>query len=251
MKKTILALSSLSIALTASFSLSAADSSTFKLESTNTVPTFVELYTSQGCSSCPPADKYLNSLKKDKDLFKDFIPMAFHVDYWDYLGWKDPFASSAHSNRQRIYRIEDKSNSVYTPQFIVGDEEWRGFFKRRKANLKSNYKNPNKLTIEFDGEKLDANYSADATNLHLHTALLGLGTETRVPRGENAGKTLKQDFIVLSHQIMRSDTNTWQVQVEQPTATVSDLALVSWVTTKDNSKPLQAVASYLPKTIWK
>lgn len=252
MKKTILTIFALSLSLNI-FASDVATESTenlLTLESKTSVPLLLELYTSQGCSSCPPADRYLNSLKQNKSLFKDFIPMAFHVDYWDYLGWKDPFASKQNSERQRIYRANNKSKSVYTPQFIVDDEEWRGFFKRRKANLKSNYKNPNKLTIQFDGKKLNAHYSAEATNLFLHTALLGIGTETHIPRGENAGKTLKQEFVVLSHKITRSKNNQWNVSIEKPKAETEELALISWVTQTDNSQALQAVADYLPKNIF-
>jgi len=249
MKKTIL---TFAILLTGfNINASETETETLTLESSTNVPTFIELYTSQGCSSCPPADRYLNSLKKKKGLFTDFIPMAFHVDYWDYLGWKDPFASAQHSNRQRLYKARNKSNSVYTPQFIVSDQEWRGFFKRRKADLNSQFKNPKKLSVEFDGREIKAEYAADKTFLYLHTAILGIGTETSIPRGENAGRTLKQDFIVLSHETFRSDNNTWQFNIQQPKASVSDIALVTWISTKPDSRPLQAVASYIPESILK
>lgn len=77
--------------------------------------TVVELFTSQGCSSCPPADEYLGALAERDDL----IALSFHVDYWDYIGWKDPFAKSAHTERQRQYRDFFGIRYVYTPQMIV------------------------------------------------------------------------------------------------------------------------------------
>ena len=64
----------------------------------------LELYTSEGCSSCPPAETWLSRLREAPGLWKDFVPLAFHVDYWDYLGWRDPWGSREYSNRQRAYR---------------------------------------------------------------------------------------------------------------------------------------------------
>ena len=74
-----------------------------------------ELFTSQGCSSCPPAEAYLNDLADRADV----IALEFHVDYWDYLGWKDPFASKAHARRQRAYAAALGSRQVYTPQAVI------------------------------------------------------------------------------------------------------------------------------------
>ena len=76
----------------------------------------VELFTSQGCSSCPPADRILGELAEDDNV----IALAFHVDYWDYLGWKDEFASAAHTKRQRAYAHAKGERTIYTPQIVVG-----------------------------------------------------------------------------------------------------------------------------------
>src|SRR5690348_8781739 len=73
----------------------------FHFESGDTQTPLLELYTSEGCSSCPPAEAWLSQLKKSPKLWKDFVPVSFHVDYWDYLGWKDPFAMKAYSRRQQ------------------------------------------------------------------------------------------------------------------------------------------------------
>lgn len=77
--------------------------------------TIVELFTSQGCSSCPPAEKVMNTLKDHPQLWKNLIPMAFHVDYWDYIGWQDPFAQKTFSKRQRWHKKIGNVRSVYTP----------------------------------------------------------------------------------------------------------------------------------------
>ena len=78
-------------------------------------PVVVELFTSQGCSSCPPADELFAALSEREDV----IALAFHVDYWDYIGWKDPFGAPAHAERQRAYAITGGRTSIYTPEMIV------------------------------------------------------------------------------------------------------------------------------------
>src|SRR5689334_18800483 len=85
----------------------------------------IELYTSEGCSSCPPAEAWLSKLKDEPRLWRDFVPLAFHVDYWDRLGWRDPFASKEWTARQYAYSAGWKSESVYTPGFVLDGREWR------------------------------------------------------------------------------------------------------------------------------
>jgi hypothetical protein len=85
----------------------------------------IELYTSEGCSSCPPAETWLSRLKESPGLWKDFVPLAFHVDYWDYLGWRDPWANKSFSDRQRAYAKQWRSESIYTPGFVLNGKEWR------------------------------------------------------------------------------------------------------------------------------
>src|SRR6059036_376240 len=79
----------------------------------------IELFTSQGCSSCPPAEAWLSKLKAEPGLWKDFLPLAFHVDYWDRLGWRDPFAAKEWTARQYQYSANWKKESVYTPGFVL------------------------------------------------------------------------------------------------------------------------------------
>src|SRR5438270_83142 len=85
----------------------------------------LELFTSEGCSSCPPAEAWLGRLKSDDRLWQDFVPIAFHVDYWDRLGWKDRFAQSEWTQRQRAYANKWGSSSVYTPGFVLDGREWQ------------------------------------------------------------------------------------------------------------------------------
>ena len=85
----------------------------------------LELFTSEGCSSCPPAEASFSRLVNDPRLWHEFVPVAFHVDYWDGLGWKDPFASFEWTKRQQTYAEKWKAESVYTPAFVLDGREWR------------------------------------------------------------------------------------------------------------------------------
>ncbi|MEN9676720.1 MAG: hypothetical protein RIS76_2616 [Verrucomicrobiota bacterium] len=85
----------------------------------------IELFTSEGCSSCPPAEKWLGSLGDQPGLWRDFVPVAFHVDYWDGLGWADRFASVENTRRQERYATHWRNRGVYTPGFVLNGTEWR------------------------------------------------------------------------------------------------------------------------------
>lgn len=85
----------------------------------------LELFTSEGCSSCPPAEASLSRLVNDSRLWREFVPVAFHVDYWDRFGWKDPFASVEWTKRQQTYAENWKAETVYTPAFVLNGREWR------------------------------------------------------------------------------------------------------------------------------
>src|SRR5262245_36872571 len=89
----------------------------------------VELYTSEGCDSCPPADRWLSSLGGKGYTADRVVPIALHVDYWDYIGWKDPYARAAHSARQRKMASLARAAAIYTPQVLVQGKDfrdWRG-----------------------------------------------------------------------------------------------------------------------------
>jgi len=84
----------------------------------------LELYTSEGCSSCPPADRWLSGLRGRDDLLGRLVPLAFHVDYWNDLGWEDRFAKPEYSARQGSISRRNRSRSVYTPQFVLDGRDW-------------------------------------------------------------------------------------------------------------------------------
>jgi hypothetical protein len=165
--------------------------------STPTRTHLLELYTSEGCSSCPPAEKWISELRAHPRLWKDFVPVAFHVDYWDRLGWKDRFAKPAFTARQHSYAQLWRSGSVYTPAFVLNGREWR----ERSVPSASNEK-PGVLTVSIAGNRtLVATFRPERrfATVELHVALLGLELQTRVRAGENRGRELRHEFVALSH----------------------------------------------------
>jgi len=135
----------------------------------------LELYTSEGCSSCPPAEAWLSRQRESPGLWRDFVPLAFHVDYWDYLGWRDPWSAREFSARQRAYAASWHGESVHTPCFVLNGTEWPGW-RGRSAAPKSSGLNPGVLSVR----STDSNHwqvvfapsRADAAKYEVHAALL-------------------------------------------------------------------------------
>lgn len=169
-----------------------------RLESGVSQRQLIELYTSEGCSSCPPADKFLSSLKSKNSLWKEQIPVAFHVDYWDYIGWEDPFASADNSQRQRSHAALGNVTSVYTPSFVVDGQEWKSYFHGGRIPAPSK-RQPGSLTISYESGVVDVDFepTAHIGDLQLQMAWLGAGLSTTVTAGENKGWQLRHDFVVL------------------------------------------------------
>jgi hypothetical protein len=206
--------------------------------------TLLELFTSQGCSSCPPAERWLNEYTDDSDLWTRVVPVAFHVDYWDYIGWKDSYAAPEYGERQRDYARAGKVRTVYTPGLFVNGREWRGWTLR--LNPRAGNREPGNLVVEIDDRQLRATFPEGATTLELHVALLGMDLETRVERGENRNRKLTQDFVVLAHEVHASQTGQWVITVPADArAKAGRHALAVWVSESGKSTPLQATGGWL------
>src|SRR3954469_24351876 len=166
-------------------------------------PVVVELFTSQGCSSCPPADALIHDIANDPAMRGRVIPLAFHVDYWDSLGWRDPFSSAEWTQRQARYARTMRLNSSYTPQAVVnGSREFVG--SNRAAMSAALEKASNEklradiaITARREGNSLVVNIHATvpATD-DLILAIVEDGVTTKIEHGENAGRTLTNDAIV-------------------------------------------------------
>ena len=216
-----------------------------KLKSGENQSQLIELYTSEGCSSCPPADRWLSTLKTKPQLFKDFVPVAFHVDYWDYIGWTDELAMPQNSNRQRQHKQDNNINSVYTPGVLKAGNEWRRW---RSAVISASTKKVGSLNIELKDNRINAEFdSIVKSEYKLVIALLGMDIETKVMAGENKGKVLKHDFVVLKQQSFHSKNGQWNESISSDffESIYKNIAFVAWVEKTNNQTPIQAVGTFL------
>ena len=168
--------------------------SSCKASSGSTAPVVVELYTSEGCSSCPPADKWLSTLKGRPDV----LALAFHVNYWDRLGWPDRFASPEITARQHQLAQLAGSRQVYTPQVVAAGRDWRVWPKLPEPA-------PSRvgLTLSREGDKVTAQIAAatgaspaPSAQLGGYWAVLEDQHVSQVKAGENSGETLRHDHVV-------------------------------------------------------
>ena len=171
----------------------------------------VELYTSEGCNSCPPADRWLSTLG-DKYRAQLVVPLALHVDYWDYIGWKDPYAKREFSQRQRRLSQLQRAAFVYTPQVLVQGADFREWadplFDRTLARINAK---PARARLELEilratGEALNVRVNAaildpaQGADAGLYVATYENRLESRVTAGENSGRLLRHDHVALEWQ---------------------------------------------------
>jgi hypothetical protein len=209
----------------------------------------LELFTSEGCSSCPQAEAWLSTLMKEPQLWRDFVPIAFHVDYWDHLGWRDPFASKMWTARQYEYAARWKSGSVYTPGFVLNGRELRDQSLPAPSGeaagvLAVRLLNGDRATVSFQPA------SGGGREYEIHLARLGFGLSTNVKAGENSGRKLRHDFVVLSltnETMGGGGTRELRFPAAVSKQTVeARSALAAWVTEVGQMEPIQAVGNWLP-----
>jgi hypothetical protein len=220
-------------------------------ESGETHSTLIELFTSEGCSSCPSAEKWLSGLKSNQGLWKKIVPVAFHVDYWDHLGWRDRFAKPEFTSRQQRYAAAWGGDSVYTPGFVVNGKEWRGWFGGSAMPITSTKVGVLRVSVGDDG-KISATFAPNtmqARSLALNVALLGNDLESDVKRGENGGRKLRHDFVVLqlAKSEMTNQGNLWtgKVLLSSNPGTDKATALAAWVKSSETAPPIQATGGWL------
>ena len=213
--------------------------------------TLVELFTSEGCSSCPPAEKWLNRVEARSDLWSRVVPVAFHVDYWDYIGWPDRFATREHSERQQKYREIGRTGGVYTPGFVVGGKEWRGWFRDPTLVLPAAV-DVGSISVDVRDGRFEARFEPTVEirkSIELHVARLGFDLVTEVRAGENDGRTLEHGFVVLGwnrHRMHGAD-GAFEVSGEVPAASnpAPREALAVWVGVPGDPFPIQAAGNWL------
>ena len=222
------------------------------ISSPNTRVSLLELYTSEGCSSCPPADKWISKLKNHPGLWTSIVPVGFHVDYWNYIGWKDRFSSPEYSARQKRYAKSKNIKTVYTPGFLLNGEEWRSFFGTKILPIETD-KEVGTLSLMINDMELAAEYkpTENMTDkiLILNVAVLGFDIKTNVKSGENNNKELKHDFTVLGYKTipLYKKLATYTVMTELPDIieTAPRMAVSAWVNRENNMTPIQAVGGWL------
>jgi hypothetical protein len=191
----------------------------------------VELFTSQGCESCPPAEEVLTEIERDaRTRAEPVFALGFHVDYWDYLGWPDRFADAAHSARQQAYARAFGSGQLYTPQMIVnGTVEFVGSDRRLAAAaitsaLTAAATVPLAMSVEdtaggAGGERrVVVEYQAERPpeRAVLNVAIVERGLMSDIARGENAGRTLRQDNVVRTFTSIGLDAKRGRVELQVP-----------------------------------
>ena len=215
----------------------------------------LELYTSEGCSSCPPADRFLSGLQKSGVNNQQLIPLAFHVTYWDYIGWKDPYASPQHDNRQRRTAKFDKKNSIYTPQFVFNGSDYRDY-DNFSENVRRNILQISKVDIEInaqkEGEELQVAMKTDSSKSKLESVIYYLvlyenNLSSEVEDGENEGVTLHHDYVVrkIHGPFVQDDAEKTalfqQVFHIEKDWKKQDMGLVAYAQDPKNGKILQSV----------
>ena len=203
----------------------------------------VELYSSEGCSSCPPAEESLYNLKSHKNLWKTFVPINFHVDYWNRLGWVDVFSNKKFTERQHSYANVWKTTRVYTPAFVVdGLEKGSRLLALTESRVESNHR----ISVEKTSENiLKVRLSTkNAQQFKLNFALLANGLESVVKSGENAGRTLKHNFVVM--ELREEPMNeVHEFKIVKPSVSYKSLSYAIWISDKVTAEVVQAAGGDL------
>ncbi len=216
----------------------------------------IELFTSEGCSSCPPAEQWLSELRPQRGLWRDFVPISYHVDYWDRLGWRDRFATRAFTARQYAEAQAWGGGSVYTPCFVRNGEEWRPTGRATEAlggeagTLVVDVGGDGMCGIEFFPVA-----GGGRGGYEVHLAVLGGGYVSRVTAGENRGETLTHEFVALgiADAALRAGPSglSYRAQVRRPSvgervvAGSARMAIAAWVTRPGDFGVVQAAGGWL------
>jgi hypothetical protein len=227
-----------------------------KLQSAETQTALLELFTSEGCSRCPAAELWLSRFKDSPRLWKEFVPVAFHVDYWDRADWKDPFGSKIFSKRQDAYAEAWHSDSLRTPDFVWNGTEWMGWYHNEELPAAPAKKTGLLVATSDDQKKWTVQFSpatGDRAKYVVHAALLGFGLGSKVKGVENSGADSTSDFVVLAF-VEKSLANTANgCQGELELKRKKDLApkrtaVAFWVTPAKAIHPVQALGGWLSPT---
>ena len=255
-----LILGGLALLLTSGLTHAESDTPLGSFSSSAKQATLVELFTSQGCYSCPPADAWLSTWREDERLWSTVVPVAYHVTYWNYLGWRDPFSAAAYDQRQRNM-ARRVGTGVYTPGVFANGSEFRSWRRGVAPNrvatggdvgvLKLNLVRQNNDEVELQATFTPA--AAADKPLVLEWAWLRTTQHTPVSRGENAGKRLQHDFVAAApgqlrlEPVARDGGATWAGSVNLGSVALEDFAaFAGWVRDRSGAqKVVQATGGWL------
>jgi hypothetical protein len=218
----------------------------------------VELYTSEGCNSCPPADRWLSSLGAKGYAPQRVVPIALHVDYWDYIGWKDPYAQRRFSARQRKLAQLTRNAIIFTPQVVLQGRDFRRWGSaafdeavarinaqpaRARISLALDARRRGAFEVEAAAEVLDPSQRADAA---LYLASYENRLVSRVGAGENRGRTLEHDFVVFEWAGPIEFRGAGRVSDRRslpllPSAVAKHSGVVAFVQNRSSAEVLQAL----------
>jgi hypothetical protein len=221
--------------------------------------TVLELYTSEGCSSCPPADRWVSSLSQAGFTSAQVVPLAFHVDYWDYIGWKDRFASADYSARQHDLTRRNGSRTVYTPQVFVNGKDTRLRLNNTKlaGDLRAINATKPRADIALALERADPHTlaisgnaatveSRDAKSAQLFLAVYENRLGSEVKAGENSGARLEHDYVVREFAGPLPFDASGKLELRhafalKPDWKANDIGVAAFVQNRESGEILQAV----------
>lgn len=212
----------------------------------------LELYTSQGCYSCPPAENWLNALKDSPELWSQVVPVAFHVDYWDYLGWKDPYGMKRNQQRHYAYKFQGHTNAIYTPEVILNGADYT-IWRQGEAPRLPATSNVGELELSIDDEKgirvFFSSREKSTAALKANIALLGFGIVAKIAAGENDGKTLHHEFVALEQNSKTAhpvgQLYLWQFPNIESSHARERSALIAWLDKEGDNRPIQATGGWI------
>lgn len=202
----------------------------------------IELYTSEGCSSCPPADRWLSGLKSQAAAGK-VVAQAFHVGYWDYIGWVDRFAAPAHTARQKDLAAVHRARNIYTPQLVRNGQDWRNW-----GGIVADPAQPAGAKIRLertaaDTVEAEVSPTAVAGGWSAYWTVTEHGHSSKVKAGENSGELLQHDFVVRQYVPVGSYQGTQRLRLRTVAGDPAHPRQVNLVVFEPRSlQPLQALS---------
>ncbi|MDX1959419.1 MAG: DUF1223 domain-containing protein [Leptospiraceae bacterium] len=209
--------------------------------------TVLELFTSEGCSSCPSAEKFLNELSS-KDT-KNIFPLEFHVTYWDYLGWKDPYAQKQFTERQNFYAAKKLFSSIYTPQlYLNGKKDFVGsnrthILKEMEREMAIKTFQSILVNSNLVGSNIETDYKINCSlgEEWIHFAIVQKKIISKVTKGENAGELLKHESVVRKLVTLDAkDKGKLSISLKGLEENLDDLTMIVYTQNKQSLEITQA-----------